>query len=97
MLRALPLLLLAACATTRAGLGEVRLRPYTQIAGYPDVFAVQEGRIFNPQLDVTLEPDGCVRGTLRQSPLQLCSKAEKAPPAQEGDVVEHWAGVVART
>jgi len=93
MLRALPLLLLAACATSRAGLGEVRLRPYTQFAGYPDVFAVQEGRIFNPQVDVALEPDGCVRGTIGQSPVQLCSKAEKAPPEQEGDVVEHWAGV----
>jgi hypothetical protein len=85
-------LLLAACASSRAGLGEVRLRPYTQIAGYPTVFSVQQGRIFNPQLDVTVEADGCVRGTVGPSPVQLCSKTEKAPPEKEGNVVEHWAG-----
>lgn len=92
-MRGLPFLLLAACASSRAGLGEVRFRPYTQFAGYPTVFSVQEGRIFNPDLDVVLQPDGCLRGTIATAPVQLCSKAEKAPPEKEGDVVEHWAGV----
>src|SRR5437870_4890899 len=92
VMRGLALLLLAACASSRAGLGEVRLKPYTAIQGYPTVFSVQEGRIFNPAVDVALDKDGCLRGNVGSAPMQLCSKAEKAPPEAEGDIVEHWAG-----
>ena len=91
-MRCLPFLLLAACASSRAGLGEVRLRPYSEIQSSPTVFSVQEGRIFNPAVDVALDQDGCLRGNVGRAPVQLCSKSEKAPPLAEGDIVEHWAG-----
>src|SRR5438552_5545973 len=92
-MRYLPLVVLAACASGRPQLGEIHLRPYTQMAGYPDVFSVQQGRILNPDVDMVIDTDGCARGNLGRSPLQLCSKSEKAPPEKPGDVVEHWAGV----
>jgi hypothetical protein len=93
MRSALFLLLATACAAGRPGLGEVQFRPYTDVQATPAVFTVQQGRIFNPDLDVTLEPGGCARGNMGSAAVQLCSKADKAPPEKPGDVVEHWAGV----
>ncbi len=93
-MRYLAVLLLAACATTkRAQLGEIHLRPYTELAQPPAVFSVQQGRILSPQLEVTVDPDGCARGTVAMSSVQLCSKADKAAPGKEGEVVERWSGV----
>jgi hypothetical protein len=92
-MRSIAILLLAACATTsRARLGEIHLRPYTDLAQPPAVFSVQQGRILSPQLDATIEPDGCVRGTVGLSSVQLCSKADKAAPENAGNVLERWAG-----
>ena len=93
-MRYLAVLLLAACATpNRARLGEIHLRPYTEFAQSPAVFSVQQGRILSPQLDVTVDPDGCARGMVAMSSVQLCSSADKSPPDKTGDVVERWSGV----
>src|SRR5438876_903555 len=81
-----------ACAPPRPHLGDIRLRPYTQISGYPTVFSVQQGRILSPAVDLTVEEDGCVRGTVHADFVQLCSKKQKGEPTEEGGVVEHWAG-----
>ena len=84
--------LLAACAADRPRLGEVRLRSYTQTTGSPETYSVQKGRILNPNVDLVVDADGCIRGSLRNGMVQLCSKSEKASPSEEGAVVEHWAG-----
>src|SRR3954465_4051169 len=84
----------AACATTsnRAQLGNVRLRPYGHPGATPGVFSVQAGRIVNPDLDVVQDPDGCLRGTARNIPVDLCPAKGTPPPQQPGDKVEQWTG-----
>jgi hypothetical protein len=86
--------LAAACATTsnRPQYGSIRLRPYGDPGAIPAVFSVQQGRIVNPDLDVVQEPDGCLRGTARNIPVQLCAAKGVPPPEQPGDKVEQWAG-----
>ena len=92
-LASLAVITLSACAAGRPSLGNIQLRPYTQIVGIPEVFSVQSGRILNPNLDLSVEDDGCVRGEVRRSLAQLCSQEKKAEPREEGGKVEHWAGV----
>jgi hypothetical protein len=96
MLRFVALLVLSlavACATTsRNHLGNIHLRPYGSPGAIPAVFSVQQGRIVAPDLDVVEDPDGCLRGTARTGPLELCPAKGKPPPEQEGDKVEQWAG-----
>lgn len=83
----------AACVTARPQLGEIHLRPYTQLSGFPDVFSVQQGRLLNPNVDLVVEEDGCVRGNFRSQAVQLCRKAGNLPPLEEGGLVEHWNGI----
>lgn len=84
--------LLLGCATTqRQRLGDIHLQPYEQFAGYPVVFSVQQGRLVSPDVDVTVEDDGCVRGSLGTTPVVLCMKSGP-PPLDEGDKVERWSG-----
>jgi hypothetical protein len=88
------LILAAACATTsnRPQYGNIRLRPYTDPGAVPAVFSVQQGRILSPDLDVVQDPDGCLRGTARNIPIDLCPAKGTPPPQQPGDKVEQWAG-----
>jgi hypothetical protein len=83
----------AACATTsRAEYGSIRLRPYGRPGAIPAVFSVEQGRIVSPDLDVTAEPDGCLRGQARRAPVELCPAKSAPPPEKAGDKVEQWAG-----
>ncbi len=95
-MRLLPLVLVvlaaAACAATRPSLGDIQMRPYTDVQAIPHVFSVQDGRILSPELDLSIDEHGCALGVINQSPIQLCSKAQKGEPSEPGGLVEHWAG-----
>jgi|GEM_PF-1554764 len=83
-----------ACATARPrpSLGDIQLRPYEDIQAVPHVFSVQDGRILSPDLDVSIDEQGCALGVFGREPLQLCNKAQKGEPSEPGGKVEHWAG-----
>ncbi len=65
-------LLASTCTTTRPRLGEITLqRPSDQ--NYELVeYTIEEGRIVSPDLDLSIEADGCLSGTFASAPLQLC-------------------------
>jgi hypothetical protein len=86
---------LSGCVADRARLGEIRLRPYGNLTAHLSSFSVQEGRILSPDLDLTVEPDGCIRGLVGHNPLQICQKGEDAPnPERAGaSKVQHWQGL----
>jgi len=86
--------LLSACATSsdRPRLGDITLRPYGSITAPQTTFSVQQGRILSPDVDVTVEPDGCLRGTVGTSPFQVCNKGPVAPLKEGAEKVEHWQG-----
>jgi len=87
------LVLAAACATTnRAQYGSIRLRHYGDSGATPRVFSVQQGRIVSPELDVVQDPDGCLRGTARNIPVDLCPAKGTPPPEQPGGKIEQWTG-----
>ena len=52
---------LIACVADRQRLGDIRLRPYGNIQASLSSFSVQQGRILSPDLDLTVEADGCIR------------------------------------
>jgi hypothetical protein len=85
---------LLACATpSRERLGDIRLRPYGSLTAPLSTFSVQQGRILSPDLDLTVEPDGCIRGLVHRAPLQLCQK-QAPPPQREGaSKIQHWQGL----
>jgi hypothetical protein len=84
--------LLAGCASaTRERLGDIELRAYGNPTAFPSVFSVQKGRILNPNVDVTLESDGCIRGTVIRGIAEVCRKTPP-PPLNPGDHVETWSG-----
>lgn len=86
----LALALLAGCARHRATLGEVRLQSGLGLSDPPEVFGVQEGRIFSSRLDATLGADGCVHG-----PWVLC-RQEGGAASEPGATVERWSGADGR-
>jgi hypothetical protein len=88
------LALVAACATTpnRPQYGNIRLRPYGDPGAIPAVFSVQQGRIVNPDLDIVQDADGCLRGSARNIPVDLCPAKGTPPPEEPGDKVEQWTG-----
>ena len=80
----LPVVILsaAACATTnRAQYGNINLRPYGDPGAVPASFSVQQGRILSGRLDAVLDPDGCIRGSVGNSGLELCPAKGLPPPA----------------
>jgi len=81
----------AACATApgRAQYGSIRLRHYGDPGATPRVFSVQQGRIVSPELDVVQDPDGCLRGSARNNPVDLCPAEGAEEPGRR---VEHWTG-----
>jgi hypothetical protein len=93
-LLSLVMLSASACATTnRAQYGNVNLRPYGEPGAVPRSFSVQQGRILSGGLDAVLDPDGCIRGSVGNSGLELCPAKGLPPPAEKpGDKVEQWTG-----
>jgi hypothetical protein len=82
----------AACASTnRERLGDIRLQSYGNPTAFPVVYSVQKDRIVSPQVDLTQDPDGCIRGTVIRGVIEICSKAPP-PPLTPGDRVETWSG-----
>ena len=84
---------LAACAAGRPRLGEIRLRPYGNLTASLSSFSVQQGRILSPDLDLTVEEDGCIRGLWRRNPLQLCQTKPPEPSREGAQQVQHWQGL----
>jgi hypothetical protein len=85
-------LALAGCAAGRPSLGNVNLRPYGDPGRVQTTFGVQEGRILSPNLDLVVQPDGCLSGSLVNDMVQLCKQASARPPEKAGNVVERWSG-----
>ena len=87
------LVVLSGCMAERQRLGEIRLRPYGSITDGLQTFSLQKGRILSPDLDLVVEADGCIRGSVRSSIIELCQKGSP-PAAKEGaELVEHWQGL----
>ena len=84
---------LAGCVATRVSLGEIRLRPYGSFTAPLSSFSVQQGRIFSPDIDLTVEDDGCIRGVWGRNPLQICPKTPPEPAREGGFHTEHWQGL----
>jgi hypothetical protein len=83
---------LVACASSnRERLGDVELRPYGNPTAFPTVYSVQQGRIVSPNVDVVLENNGCITGTVIRGAIDVCSKTPP-PPLNAGDRVETWSG-----
>jgi hypothetical protein len=82
-MRSIPLLLAAACATSgRSPGGTIAIKPYANLSARPVSYSVGRGVITGSNLDARLE-QGCIRGTMRATPIQLCS--DPANP-------NHWSG-----
>lgn len=84
---------LIACVADRQRLGDIRLRPYGNIQASLSSFSVQQGRILSPDLDLTVEADGCIRGLVGRSMIQLCQKGTPVPQREGAEKVEHWQGL----
>ena len=85
-----------ACATeSRVRLGDINLRPYGSLTASISTFSVQEGRILSPDLDLSVQPDGCIDGMMRHNqPLHMCKTKEAPEPERDGaEKVEHWHGL----
>lgn len=86
---------LTACATlpARPRLGDVTVRSKENPQAAPITLGVQEGRILSGDLDLVVDPDGCVRGTVGTRMLSLCQQPP-APDAssQPGAHREKWTG-----
>jgi hypothetical protein len=69
--------LVLGCATGNSGhLGMLAVKPAD--AGAPPVtFSVARGHVVGTHLDVRLEDNGCLRGTLGNSPLVLCPDGDR--------------------
>jgi len=85
-MRVLCLLLAAACATstgTRSpGAGTIAIKSVANASAPPVTYSVGNGVVSGSNLDLRLD-EGCIRGTLRRSLIQLCS--DPADP-------DHWTG-----
>src|SRR5690348_4290920 len=83
---------LAGCASSsRERLGDIEFRAYGNPTAFPSVYSVQKGRIVNPNVDVVLEKNGCISGTVIRGVIDVCSK-KPPPPLNPGDHVETWSG-----
>jgi hypothetical protein len=65
-------LLAFTCTTTRPRLGEITLQRSADKNYELVEYVIEEGRIVSPDLDVSVEADGCLSGTFALAPLQLC-------------------------
>src|SRR5712675_1825027 len=85
-MRFLSLLLVAACASSNAsrapGAGSIAIKSVANASAPPVTYSVGSGLVSGSDLDLRLD-QGCIRGTMRRAPIQLCS--DPANP-------NHWAG-----
>lgn len=76
------LLLAAACATSGSRYGTVALKSGANATARPVNYSVGRDTISSQELDATVS-DGCVRGSIRGTPLQFCRDANDPT---------HWTG-----
>ena len=69
-----------------AGAGTVALTSNVDYRSPPVTYTVAAGRVSSTNLDATLDPKGCVRGTMGGEPLDLCSIKTAA------DGTQRWEG-----
>jgi hypothetical protein len=83
-MRSIPLLLLAAACATSGGSsgGTIAIKSFGYPSARPVSYSVGKGVITGSNLDARLD-QGCIRGTMRGTPIQLCS--DPANP-------NHWTG-----
>jgi hypothetical protein len=82
-MRSISLLLAAACATSGGSSGgSIAIRSYGNPSARPVSYSVGKGIITGSNLDARLD-QGCIRGTMGGTPIQLCS--DPANP-------NHWTG-----
>jgi hypothetical protein len=84
----------AACASTptvpRQKLGEIEFRDSARPTKTPIVYSVQTGRVFNPNLDMTVGTDGKISGSVGSGMLQLLPSDKAPAPSSPGNVVQTW-------
>jgi hypothetical protein len=87
-------LAVAACASAptvpRQKLGEIEFRDYARPTQTPITYSVQTGRVFNPNLDMSVGTDGKVSGSVGSGMLQLLPSDKAPPPSTPGNVVQTW-------
>jgi hypothetical protein len=88
-------LAVAACASAptvpRQKLGEIEFRDSANPTDTPITFSVQTGRVFNPNVDMTVGTDGNITGSVGMAMLQLYPNNDRAPaPSTPGNVVQTW-------
>jgi len=81
-MRAIPLLLAAACATSRGSEGTIVLHSFANQAAGPVRYSVGKGSITGSGLIATVQGD-CISGSVGRTPIQFCK--DPANP-------NHWAG-----
>jgi len=82
-MRSISLLLAAACATSGGPTGgTIAIKSFGYPSARPVSYSVGKGVITGSNFDARLD-QGCVRGTMRGTPIQLCS--DPANP-------NHWSG-----
>jgi len=86
---------LAACASAptvpREKLGQIEFRDYARPTQTPTTYSVQTGRVFNPNLDMSVGTDGKISGSVGMGMLQLIPSNDKVPaPSSPGNVVQTW-------
>ncbi len=82
-MRSITLLLAAACATSSGSSGgTIAIKSFGYPSARPVSYSVGKGVITGSNLDARLD-QGCIRGTMRGTPIQLCS--DPANP-------NHWTG-----
>ena len=84
-MRALILLLAAACASGAGSYGSVSFKSPANYAARPATFSVGKGRITGSDLDVW-QDGNCVRGAWGRVPVDFCRDDKGDQPMQ------HWAG-----
>ena len=85
-MRALILILAAACATSGAGsYGSVTFKSAANYAARPVTFSVGKGHLSGSDLDVWLDGN-CIRGAWGRVPVDFCRDDK------DGQPVQHWSG-----
>ena len=79
------LLSAAACATAGPNYGTVAIKPFGAAQTPPAHFTVGGGHISGSLVDAYVE-NGCLRGTIGRSPLQLCDEGNNHWTGSSGDV-----------
>jgi hypothetical protein len=81
-MRSIPFLLAAACATAGPRYGSIAIKSGANAAARPVSYSVGKATISSSDLQASVD-QGCVRGSMRGTPIQFCS--DPANP-------KHWTG-----